>query len=82
MCIALSFKTDLVAVAVIAGIGWSAGLRVARINLEEIIAVAFVASFRVVALVHAITGGFTFVDVITGESVAVQLEARVAFTTV
>ena len=42
----------------------SAGLRVARINLKEIIAVAFVASFRVVALVHAITDGFTFVDVL------------------
>ena len=40
-----------------------AGFKVSRVNLKELIAVTFVTSCRVVALVHAIINGFTFVDV-------------------
>lgn len=40
-----------------------AGFKVSRVNLKELIAVTFVASCRVVALVHAIINGLTFVDV-------------------
>lgn len=40
-----------------------AGFKVSRVNLKELIAVTFVASYRVVASVHTIINGLTFVDV-------------------
>ena len=40
-----------------------AGFKVSRVNLKELIAVTFVASYSVVASVHTIINGLTFVDV-------------------